>query len=77
MDVTADNAPLVYSVAEAARELRIGRTLAYSLIARGHLPAVRVGRLLRIPRSSLAAWLERQGDAAREWAGPPTKSTSG
>jgi excisionase family DNA binding protein len=46
------------TVPEAATYLRIGRNLAYELIARGDLPAVRLGRVIRVPRTGLERWLE-------------------
>lgn len=51
------------SVAEAARECGISTTLAYRLIERGDMPAVRLGdRRLVVPRRELEEWL---GDRAR------------
>lgn len=44
---------LTVSVTEAARLLGIGRTLAYDLVARGALPAVRLGRRVLIPRHAI------------------------
>ncbi|HKB32686.1 MAG TPA: helix-turn-helix domain-containing protein [Candidatus Dormibacteraeota bacterium] len=49
--------PPVLTVDEARRVLRIGRRQLYQAIARHHVPAVKVGRSIRIPRSSLEAWL--------------------
>jgi excisionase family DNA binding protein len=52
--------PDLLTVEDAARVLQIGRTLAYELVRRWFstdgaegLPAVRVGRLLRVPRHAL------------------------
>src|SRR5438045_6501787 len=52
--------PDFFTVEEAARVLRIGRTAAYALSRRWRdtegregLPVVPVGRLLRVPRSAL------------------------
>ena len=51
--------PAMLTVAEAARELRIGRTLAYQLATAflagdpTGLPAVRFGSCLRVPRWAL------------------------
>jgi excisionase family DNA binding protein len=50
--------PLVLTVEEAARELRIGRSAAYDAVRRGELPAIRIGRSLRIPRHRLVGMLE-------------------
>jgi excisionase family DNA binding protein len=41
--------PVGYTVTEVARMLRIGKNAAYDMIASNEIPAVRVGRLLRIP----------------------------
>lgn len=49
--------PLLLTVPETARLLRISRNLAYELVARGELPAVRFGRVIRIPRSVLTDWV--------------------
>src|SRR5215211_2994497 len=40
--------------------LGIGHTKAYSLIASGEIPSVRIGRIIRINRRDLDRWLERQ-----------------
>jgi excisionase family DNA binding protein len=50
-----DALPELLTVDELAAFLRCGRGTAYALIARGDLPAVRIGRLLRVPRQALAA----------------------
>ena len=52
-----DTDRLTSSVEEAAAALGIGRRLAYEAIARGELPAIRVGRRLLVPRVALAAML--------------------
>lgn len=41
------------TVEEAAALLGIGRNSAYQAVARGELPAVRLGRRLLIPRAAL------------------------
>ncbi len=40
----ADSGRLMYTVAEVARLLGIGRSTAYELVLSGELPAVRIGR---------------------------------
>jgi excisionase family DNA binding protein len=56
--------PDVFTVEEAARLLRIGRTAAYQLAQRylatdgaDGMPAKRVGRQLRVPRDLLETWV--------------------
>ena len=44
--------------------LGLSRSRVYQLIAAGVLPAVRVGRSLRIPRAAWEKWLARQADRA-------------
>lgn len=68
---------LLLTVPETARLLRIGRNTVYELVARGELPAVRLGRVIRIPRRRLLAWLECQANGPTEpntlVADPPTQ----
>ena len=49
--------PPVLTVDEARRVLRIGRRQLYQAIARHDVPALKLGRSIRIPRSGLEAWL--------------------
>lgn len=57
---------LTVSVTEAARLLGVSRALAYELIARGELPALRLGRRLVVPYRALERLVERAeaGDAS-------------
>jgi excisionase family DNA binding protein len=48
---------LLLTVEEAARRLRIGRTLVYQLISSGELKSVKVGRLRRVPAECLPAYV--------------------
>lgn len=50
---------LAIPVAEAAKLLSISRAAAYSAIARGLMPAVRIGGCIRVPRQVLIEWIER------------------
>lgn len=43
---------------EAGALLGIGRSLLWSLAARGELPSLHLGRLRRFRRSALLAWIE-------------------
>jgi excisionase family DNA binding protein len=49
----AGNDRLVLTVDEAAYLLNISRGLAYELVARGELPAIRLGRRIVIPRVAM------------------------
>jgi excisionase family DNA binding protein len=52
-----DQSAMVVTVPEAAQLLRISRTHAYELVARGELAHVRLGRRIVIPKHVLDALL--------------------
>ena len=51
-------------VEEAARILGIGRTKAFEMVARRELPVIRMGRLVRVPRAALDAWIAERTERA-------------
>lgn len=55
-------------VPEVAEVLRIARSRAYELVADGTIPAVKIGRSVRVSRKELDLWLETQRylDVARD-----------
>jgi excisionase family DNA binding protein len=55
------------SLKDVQQMLGIGRTKAYELIATGELPAVRIGRCIRVNRQELDEWLRAQRYA--DWTG--------
>lgn len=59
------NSVSVYTVEEAAKLLRIGRSAAYEAVRRGEIPALRLGRRLRIPRKALEELLDHAGSVRR------------
>ena len=48
---------LLLTVEEAAKRLRLGRTLVYRLISSGQLESVKVGRLRRVPAECLPEYV--------------------
>lgn len=50
---------LLLTVEEAADQLGIGRTLAYTLVKSGDIESVQIGRLRRVPPDSLDRFLAR------------------
>jgi excisionase family DNA binding protein len=58
------------TVEEAAALLGIGRNSAYQAVARGELPALRLGRRLLIPRAALERRLAEIWGASRNTAAP-------
>lgn len=76
MDLTHE--PQTFTVEEAARILRIGRTTAYALArewrtthGRSGLPVLELGRTLRVPRVALANLLEAPAVETTERGGEP------
>ena len=55
------------SVRECAEYLSLHLQTVYSLIARGRIPAVRVGRAVRVDLRKLEAELEAQVKEAERW----------
>ena len=55
-----DYEPKLISLNELQEILGIGRTKAYDLVASGELPAVRIGRSIRVDVRDVANWLEQQ-----------------
>lgn len=54
MDTTpTEQAPLTITVERAGQLLGISRGLAYDLVRRGELPAVRLGRRVVVPASAI------------------------
>ena len=55
-------------VPEVAQLLQIARSRAYELVADGEIPAVKIGRSVRVSRKELDRWLEgqRYADAAQD-----------
>jgi len=59
-DVSSNTHNQWLSLKDVERLLGIGRTKAYELVATGELPAVRIGRCIRVNRRELDEWLEAQ-----------------
>ncbi|MFG3245029.1 helix-turn-helix domain-containing protein [Streptomyces sp. NPDC048187] len=53
-------APVLLTVEEAARCLRIGRTTCFALIRTGDLESLTIGGLRRVPADAPAAYLARR-----------------
>ena len=57
---TAAADPVLLTVEEVARVLRISRGKAYALAQSGDLPVVRMGRSVRVRRDRLEVWLDER-----------------
>ncbi|MEV8509315.1 helix-turn-helix domain-containing protein [Actinoplanes sp. NPDC051475] len=65
------NLDFVYTVAEAARQLKIGRTAMYELVMSGRVRSVTIGRCRRIPASCIAAYLAQLLEQPEDLPPPP------
>ena len=71
-----DQLPLLLTVEEAAKVMRISRTGAYNAVAEGAVPAIRIGRTIRIPRDRLVASLGLAGPSGERADGRPEMTTA-
>ena len=53
----AEQTNRLLSAVDLARELGVGRTTAYSLLWSGTIPSLKVGRLRRVRREDLEAYI--------------------
>lgn len=55
----------LFTIAEAADRLRLGKTTLYALLQSGELRSITIGKARRIPASAIAQFLsEREAEAA-------------
>jgi helix-turn-helix protein len=60
-----DATPLTMSVPEAGeRYFNLSRNGAYAAAARGEIPTIKIGRLLRVPVRALEQMLDRASESA-------------
>jgi excisionase family DNA binding protein len=57
--------PLLLRADEAAIVLGIGRTKVFEMMASGELPAIKIGRCIRVPKDRLEKWIVDRTDAHR------------
>ena len=65
---------IVLTIPEAARILGLGRNSAYEAAARGEIPTIRIGRLLRVPVRALERMLDDASAPGARPAGAPNAS---
>jgi excisionase family DNA binding protein len=58
--------PLLFRITEVATALGIGRTKVFALIRTGELPAVHIGRSVRVPREAVLDWIWQRVEGADE-----------
>ena len=59
--MTLDNCPALLTVPELATVLRIGRNTAYRLIDDGTIPAIKIGRQIRVYREDVIRYVSGSG----------------
>lgn len=59
-----EDLPDVMTAADIARVLQCSDKHVYDLGARGVIPRIKVGRLVRFPKRGFIAWLESGGEDA-------------
>jgi len=57
----AQDTSVVMTVPEAGRKLGLGRNAAYEAAARGDIPTIKIGKLLRVPKVAFDRMLESAG----------------
>ncbi len=61
--VNVNESPEVLTIPEAAKFLRISRSMAEKLCAKGLLPVVKLGRRRVCLRGALVEWMRKQSNA--------------
>lgn len=56
-----DMVPLVYDIPTVGRLLGMSRNAAYEAAKRGEIPAIKIGKLLRVPKAALDQLLKTAG----------------
>ncbi|HEY8415738.1 MAG TPA: helix-turn-helix domain-containing protein [Thermaerobacter sp.] len=56
-----EDLPMLLTVPEAAKVLRVGVSRAYEMAQRGEIPAIRIGHRVRVPRDELLRLIQRGG----------------
>ena len=59
-----DGAKLLLNVQEASELLGVGTALVYEMVRRDEIPHIRLGRLVKIPRQALEAWIAQASGSA-------------
>ena len=68
------NPPITLTVPEAGKKyFGLSRNGSYDAAARGDLPTIRIGKLVRVPVRALEAMLDRASEPRRSWLRPRTR----
>jgi excisionase family DNA binding protein len=58
--------PMVFTVDEAAKLLRVGRKQAYEAVKTGAIPSIRIGKRILVPRVTLEEKLAAMPSAKKD-----------
>ena len=64
MTTTPNIEVLVMTVPEAGAKLGLGRNASYEAAARGDIPTIRLGKLIKVPKAAFERMLAKSGEAA-------------
>jgi excisionase family DNA binding protein len=56
-DIRTQGSHQFMTVVEIAAMMRVSRAMVYRLLHAGHLPSIRVGRSLRVPRQAVETYV--------------------
>jgi excisionase family DNA binding protein len=56
--------PLLLRIEDVARQLQISRSMAYLLVQKRQIPAIRLGRSVRVPQDALVKWVRQETASA-------------
>jgi excisionase family DNA binding protein len=57
MDVEDEMNEVIYTIPEVARYLKLSKSKVYSMVQKGTIPYIRIGRNVRIRERDLARWI--------------------
>jgi excisionase family DNA binding protein len=69
MESATEKERVVYDVPEAGAKLGLSRNASYEAAARGEIPTIRIGRLLKVPKVAFDRMLSAAGASKPEVAG--------
>lgn len=58
--VHEDDGCLVYTVTEAGAKLGLNKSASYAAAARGDLPTIRIGKLIKVPKAAFHRMLDQR-----------------
>ena len=61
--------PILLKVEEAAKLLQVSRDTIYEMVHRGEMPHIKIGRIIRIPRTGLERWVTVESGLPDKTAG--------